>query len=1643
MTDEKNTPAPAARPDFGEIQISPGCTAAPRPRSTAVPAKPAAAPPEEKTSQRKKVPPSGGRGRVCLILLLLLPPALFLTYLAAMLYFLPMQIKGPLAERLGRQLGRPVHIGQASLSPFSLALRLSEITLGPATAHSNEPELARIEAIEARLRPASLLQGRAVLDDLRIDRLRANLLRRQDGSFNALPPGGSLFGGVSFLPDWLRTDGLKLHRSTVHFLDQPSGKEHLVEHIEFTLPPAGQGAEPTLSAVVNSSPLLLTGQKQTDGGPETRLTLKLDNLDPQQYAGLLPGLAKAVSLNAKRTDAVLEVILNDAGKGLAVTGAVTFSELLVQSADHEEQPEQAFKLTVPTAHLIVRFNPMQKLWTAEELMLDEPQLDLPENQGGLLDGTELAGKAAALLNADSMALAVGKASLSKGLVRSGKKEWTDLQLELTGFRNAKAAELTKETAEPALSLSAGSGNASVSFKGNVDPACNLSGSLILHNMQADLLRPYLSANEGLRFSKGSVDITGELRLEQQADGKPVLKITGGTVAARDCALQQKKAALLAVKTASAADCVLDGAARSMSCGKAALDGADFVDTGFFLPGVKKGKDSAVLRFSCTSLELKNSAAKLPFGSTSLPLSGLKMSMLDDKSLKLTATAGKKGSIELSGTAAKSKDGAMLLSGKLVLNNAEADLLHSYLAQGDSIRFSQGSADISGSFSLSWPTLNLSNGTVAVHDFSLQREGTALLSGKTISGADCSLDGGSQRMSCGSIIADGADFADSGFFLAPAGTLRFAAKSIELKNSAAKFALGAANLPLSGLNMQLSGLPGQISVEAAAGSGKLEISGTAAKIEAGLALAGNLTLRNSGADILQPCLGEGISFSKGSADLSGSFTLNGPTLNLSGGAVTLRDFSLHREGAALLSGASASGTDCVLDGAAKTMHCASLTADGADFADSGFFLASAGTLRFAAKAVELKNASTRLALGGTVMPLSGLNLSLSGLPGPVSLKAAAGAGKLEISGTAAKDNAGLELSGTIALNNADAALLNASLGDELRFSKGSADISGTGRLSRAGLQLSSGSVAVHDFSLQHSGTALLSGKSASGADCSLDGGLSCGTIALEGADFAAAAPGFFFQPSGRLRLAANAVEISGSSALLPVGSALLPLSGLKMSATGLRTAQQQPNNFQFAAAVGQGSLKAEGQLRKDGSGTAALTAERLDLRLFSKAFANLFRDELTLKQGSLSGKGEFKLPENRFSGSISLDNLAAETSRGDSLRWRRAAADKTAFTISPFAAAAEKFVVDEPQLQLSGEGSLPSALTGLLAAPPLVSVDQCAITSGSLQRGGKGGFTGIQGQIGPIKAGVTAAFSFSGKMGGSDFTASGKTGKDSADLDKLAVERLPLDGAAKELAKQLALDSSQARLTRTVSAEGDRLNFSGFIPQAKSDYAFVLALLTDKDGAFSMPLQAVPFSAPDDVIVKIVTTTLQKLRDTPPWTALEKITPNLPKERSIDFLPGDKVPDFMAGLDGLRQLGSHPHLGWSVKGCYDQEADRKALLAQTQKSGGQKVEEENARRKQELDRLLAQEVLRQMTLNKAGLPIVKDQLPEIKARPDLQPLPAIEAELRENVLAELARARAAVVREHLVSKLGIPAERVKAEDGGACGAKAELNPAPFW
>ncbi|MCI5121814.1 MAG: hypothetical protein D3908_11615 [Candidatus Electrothrix sp. AUS4] len=78
-----------------------------------------------------------------------------------------------------------------------------------------------------------------------------------------------------------------------------------------------------------------------------------------------------------------------------------------------------------------------------------------------------------------------------------------------------------------------------------------------------------------------------------------------------------------------------------------------------------------------------------------------------------------------------------------------------------------------------------------------------------------------------------------------------------------------------------------------------------------------------------------------------------------------------------------------------------------------------------------------------------------------------------------------------------------------------------------------------------------------------------------------------------------------------------------------------------------------------------------------------------------------------------------------------------------------------------------------------------------------------------------------------------------------------------------------------------------------------------------------------------------------------------------------------------------------------------------------------------------------------MPIGEDLIPVIEAREDLQPLPHQPVELPQEILPELARWRARVVREYLLNTIKLPAERVIQTEPSPGGPRVDIQIVPLW
>jgi hypothetical protein len=215
---------------------------------------------------------------------------------------------------------------------------------------------------------------------------------------------------------------------------------------------------------------------------------------------------------------------------------------------------------------------------------------------------------------------------------------------------------------------------------------------------------------------------------------------------------------------------------------------------------------------------------------------------------------------------------------------------------------------------------------------------------------------------------------------------------------------------------------------------------------------------------------------------------------------------------------------------------------------------------------------------------------------------------------------------------------------------------------------------------------------------------------------------------------------------------------------------------------------------------------------------------------------------------------------------------------------------------------------------------------------------------------------------------------------------PLDKVALDLARFVNADPTKAAVEWKEEDEKNIVELYHFIPAADSDFALVLALLTNNAGIARLNLSSERLSL--DRLTEAITEHMQRLRRQA-VVAPEKILlqfDTLPTK--IDFIPGNIIPDFMSNFEGfVVLLNQRPNLGLAVRACYDRELDLPPLLA---------------------------------------------RLDEAK-----------EMEFPDDALMDLAQDRAAYIQHHLVENLGLPAERIVIQEGSACGHQVDLLPLAAW
>lgn len=344
----------------------------------------------------------------------------------------PPLVKFLLVRQLSQQLHREVSVAAVAINPYALSARVD----GFAVHAADGREVAAFDALRVNLSAASLFKAALVVDDIRLDGLRLEVVHEGDGRYDI----------SDLIDEWSKPsaepaktprfslNNIELVGGRIVFDDRPKGVRHEVGDINLALPflsslpyQAEILVEPRFSARVGGSLIELQGRSTPfDGQRASEFDLKLDDFE---LAGIQPYLPTSLPLRiaSGKFDSSLMIVFKEVSAeifSLAVRGGIKISALAVDAADG--QPLLGWKelaVDLDQADLINRKIAVRRV------TLDSPEVGLRVNRQGefnvfkVLDGLaggQPASPSSAGADAPALTWSLEEFVLDNGLVR-----WND------------------------------------------------------------------------------------------------------------------------------------------------------------------------------------------------------------------------------------------------------------------------------------------------------------------------------------------------------------------------------------------------------------------------------------------------------------------------------------------------------------------------------------------------------------------------------------------------------------------------------------------------------------------------------------------------------------------------------------------------------------------------------------------------------------------------------------------------------------------------------------------------------------------------------------------------------------------------------------------------------------------------------------------------------------------------------------------------------------------------------------------------------------------------------------------------------------------------------------------------------------------
>jgi len=724
---------------FGSIPIQPEPPATPKPERVE--------PPKSKRPIRPKKQMRGpGLPKTALVLLFM--TLLVGGYIVAGFWGVPRYLGNSLPELVRQQTGLDLTLGKVQFSPFTFELNISDIVVS-AGEDAAEPLLA-LKSLVADVAPLPLFKAELISTQLRLDDAQVNLVRNSEGKYNvfqARPEDGR--GGtprpldLGALPFRFSLNNISLSNGKLTFHDIPNNNTHVVEQIDLSLPnlsnfsfQAGEYIRPSFSAVINGSPIQLTGQAvltgnnlDTNAGLKTELSCNFNSIDLNRYFDYLP-FRLPFDVTGGKAQGTLKLTFapSDATDMLSADFSMQAADLALASSD------DSFRLQIPTAKLEGAIQPLTGKTHLKTLELREPSAQVAPSfsfthfraLAGLASfKSQQSGQGGPQISIDHFLADSGSIALTGDDPQKTRASWEAIQFSLKNYRNTTQAETMADRPTFRLSGEQTGTRATFSLQGHIDEHLLPAGDLLVTNIEAKELFPLLGLGN-IAADSGTADVQAFLSFKDYPDLDIINRITvaEGIISFKDLTLTENNHVWFSAPASKIAGFGKEG--RKLSFGSVYLKNSsldlhtDALPAIFKRLGGEKGNVSIQALEFTGALTLSDSAGQRPaLDFSEVSLQAINLARLESSSerdnLTFTARLGKTGEIQAKG---KVRLNAFITTLTTGFSGIDGRQLLPWF--GDSKLISEATLTLAGKGEFSYPFISY-NGKLLLQNGSLSRK----------------------------------------------------------------------------------------------------------------------------------------------------------------------------------------------------------------------------------------------------------------------------------------------------------------------------------------------------------------------------------------------------------------------------------------------------------------------------------------------------------------------------------------------------------------------------------------------------------------------------------------------------------------------------------------------------------------------------------------------------------------------------------------------------------------------------------------------------------------------------------------------------------------------------------------------------------